>query len=668
MRAPASRMRVDHLLVPRAVEHDHHEVADRDAALLGDALQDVLDRIGEREQVRQVGAARELLHVDARAGVEHRAARRDRDHRERVGHALGGQRRALERIDGDVDLGAGAVADLLAVVEHRRFVLLALADHDDAVHVDGVEERAHAVHGGLVGRDLVAAPDLPRRRQRAALGGADDLEREVTVRDRRHRCQSILRCAPAAPIRGVPLPDIDTIRRSFSSLSRTGADGRPLVFLDGPGGAQVPDVVIDAMADYLRRSNANIDGAFVTSQETTALVDATRVAAADFLGCKPEEIDLRAQHDDDQLQPRALLLPHARARRRDRRHGARPRRERQPVAAVRGGSRPRRARRGRARRRPAGRARGARGGRRPAHEGVRLHARLERASARCRDAPRARRRRALRRRARLDGLRALRAAPPHRRRRRWAPTCCCARPTSSSARIRASASRARSCSRRGPPIACARPARRRPATASRRARRATRRSRASMAAIDFVASLGEGADRRAQLDAAFRDIVAYETGLTAKMLDGMAEVPGMTLYGITRSRARGRAHADLHVHAARHHAPPDLRAARRARHPRLGRQLLRPRHHGSPRPRGPRRRDPPRLPPLHDRGRGRSHPRGPRPRSPAAEPSARRRRAMLLRPADVAELVDAHGSGPCGRKVVEVQVLSSALLLVTISV
>jgi hypothetical protein len=86
------------------------------------------------------------------------------------------------------------------------------------------------------------------------------------------------------------LPDIEDIRRSFTSLSRTGADGRPLVFLDGPGGAQVPDVVIDAMADYLRHSNANIDGAFVTSEETTALVDATRVAAADFLGGTPEEV------------------------------------------------------------------------------------------------------------------------------------------------------------------------------------------------------------------------------------------------------------------------------------------------------------------------------------------------------------------------------------------
>src|SRR5213078_3660178 len=36
--------------------------------------------------------------------------------------------------------------------------------------------------------------------------------------------------------------------------------------------------------------------------------------------------------------------------------------------------------------------------------------------------------------------------------------------------------------------------------------------------------------------------------------------------------------------------------------------------------------------------------------------------ATLSLRADVAELVDAHGSGPCGRKLVEVQVLSSALL------
>ena len=53
------------------------------------------------------------------------------------------------------------------------------------------------------------------------------------------------------------------------------------------------------------------------------------------------------------------------------------------------------------------------------------------------------------------------------------------------------------------------------------------------AAIEFIASLGEGSTRSEKLDSAYRDVVAHETQLTAKMLDGMAEVPGMTLYGIT---------------------------------------------------------------------------------------------------------------------------------------
>ena len=56
-----------------------------------------------------------------------------------------GQPRAFERVDGHVDLGAAAAPHLLAVVEHRRLVLLPLADDDDAAHGDGVEHRAHGV-------------------------------------------------------------------------------------------------------------------------------------------------------------------------------------------------------------------------------------------------------------------------------------------------------------------------------------------------------------------------------------------------------------------------------------------------------------------------------------------------------------------------------------------
>jgi hypothetical protein len=80
----------------------------------------------------------------------------DRDHRDGVVHALGGEGRAVDRVDRDVALGARAVADLLAVVEHGRLVLLALADHDRAAHRDAADHLAHRVDGGLVGAVLVA--------------------------------------------------------------------------------------------------------------------------------------------------------------------------------------------------------------------------------------------------------------------------------------------------------------------------------------------------------------------------------------------------------------------------------------------------------------------------------------------------------------------------------
>ena len=81
-----------------------------------------------------VRADGDLLHVDAGPGVEHRAALADGDDRERVAPAEGRERGAVDGVDGDVAQRAGAVADLLAVEQHRRFVLLALADDDDAVH------------------------------------------------------------------------------------------------------------------------------------------------------------------------------------------------------------------------------------------------------------------------------------------------------------------------------------------------------------------------------------------------------------------------------------------------------------------------------------------------------------------------------------------------------
>ena len=78
--------------------------------------------------------------------------------------------------------------------------------------------------------------------------------------------------------------DVEGVRRRFSALQ---AD---LVFFDGPGGTQCPDEVIDAIATYLRESNANVSGPYEHSRRTEALVGRSRETAAGFLGCSPEEV------------------------------------------------------------------------------------------------------------------------------------------------------------------------------------------------------------------------------------------------------------------------------------------------------------------------------------------------------------------------------------------
>jgi cysteine desulfurase family protein (TIGR01976 family) len=63
----------------------------------------------------------------------------------------------------------------------------------------------------------------------------------------------------------------------------------PTAFLDAPAGTQCPDSVIDAIAGYLRDSNANSGGAFGNSRATDALIADARLTAASFLGCSPDE-------------------------------------------------------------------------------------------------------------------------------------------------------------------------------------------------------------------------------------------------------------------------------------------------------------------------------------------------------------------------------------------
>jgi len=89
---------------------------------------------------------------------------------------------------------------------------------------------------------------------------------------------------------GQPRFDVDALRAEFPALARE-HDGRPAVFLDGPGGTQVPQRVIAAVSDYFTNTNANSGGAFATSELSDALAEEAHAAVADLLGAaSPDEI------------------------------------------------------------------------------------------------------------------------------------------------------------------------------------------------------------------------------------------------------------------------------------------------------------------------------------------------------------------------------------------
>jgi cysteine desulfurase family protein (TIGR01976 family) len=102
--------------------------------------------------------------------------------------------------------------------------------------------------------------------------------------------------------------DVATLRDGFPALARV-IHGRKAAYLDGPGGSQMPEVVIEAMASYLRGSNSNLGGAFATSAETDALYARAREAGADFTGSSPDEIAFGAN-----MTTLNFLLAHAVAR------------------------------------------------------------------------------------------------------------------------------------------------------------------------------------------------------------------------------------------------------------------------------------------------------------------------------------------------------------------
>ncbi len=223
------------------------------------------------------------------------------------------------------------------------------------------------------------------------------------------------------------LLDVEAVRSRFSSLRDGG-----FVFLDAPGGSQVPDEVGDAIARTLREASANIGANYETSKRVERILATAREDGARFLNCSADDVIFGTEHDRARLR----ALAHRRARleggRPDPRLAPRPRRRRRAV--------------GRARRRP--RLRGRVGGRdrgsAPRLRRPREPARRARARRRVRRRPRTRSGRSSTSRAsRSSRTRPARSAgsTPSSTRRTSRPTCKRSTATSSSAPRTSSAGR-----------------------------------------------------------------------------------------------------------------------------------------------------------------------------------------------------------------------------------
>ncbi len=79
--------------------------------------------------------------------------------------------------------------------------------------------------------------------------------------------------------------DLAQIRAQFPALAR------PAIFLDNPGGTQVARASLDRIQNYMVDTNANHGGGFATSRASDATIDEARAAMADFLNAaRPDEI------------------------------------------------------------------------------------------------------------------------------------------------------------------------------------------------------------------------------------------------------------------------------------------------------------------------------------------------------------------------------------------
>ncbi|KAF0110777.1 MAG: cysteine desulfurase / selenocysteine lyase [Chloroflexi bacterium] len=86
--------------------------------------------------------------------------------------------------------------------------------------------------------------------------------------------------------------NVEKIRKEFPILGQEVRSGVPLVYLDSTATAQKPAVVIDAMDNYYRTTNANIHrGVHYLAEKATSEYEAARLKIANFINAnKPREI------------------------------------------------------------------------------------------------------------------------------------------------------------------------------------------------------------------------------------------------------------------------------------------------------------------------------------------------------------------------------------------
>lgn len=76
--------------------------------------------------------------------------------------------------------------------------------------------------------------------------------------------------------------DVERTRARFPALSITD-DGRRRIYFDNPAGTQVPQSVVDRMSECMIEANANLGGFFTTSRNADAVMDEAHAAMADML-------------------------------------------------------------------------------------------------------------------------------------------------------------------------------------------------------------------------------------------------------------------------------------------------------------------------------------------------------------------------------------------------